>query len=207
MTTTAAMLRSVVSVCICALLSSAAAAEQLTGAAAAERSYVRALEQKLELLSARLATLEARGPVLKYGCSSFPNVTDSMTMSYSGCNSNVLRNTTETVQTCQNGTVFFENTASMTETGLFGVKIAVNDPAHDVYHFVCTFTKDVPHTAQCTLTYEEPARPEGPAWLNIRFNKVNMPDCVPGAATIVGTYFYDALTNAAGVYSFYAKPN
>ncbi len=47
----------------------------------------------------------------------------------------------------------------------------------------------------------------GPAWVQLRFKDVKRTSrgrCVAGAATIVGTYFYDALTNDAGVYSFYA---
>ena len=73
---------------------------------------------------------------------------------------------------------------------------------------MCTFTVDEPHLATCTLTYEEPSRPEGPAWLRMKFINVyplysSSSSCVAANVTVIGTYFYDALTNATGVYAFY----
>ena len=43
-------------------------------------------------------------------------------------------------------------------------------------HFVCTFTRYEPHIATCTLTFEEPARPEGPAWVRLRFRDFALAD-------------------------------
>ena len=64
--------------------------------------------------------------------------------------------------------------------------------------------------ATCTLTFEYPLRPEGPAWLQLNFEEVHrsgiLPDCTAGRVSMIGTYFYDALTNDAGVYAFYATP-
>ena len=61
--------------------------------------------------------------------------------------------------------------------------------------------------ATCTLTFEYPLRPEGPAWLQLNFEDVaGAPQCVPGRISMIGTYFYDALTNDAGVYAFNAWP-
>ena len=57
------------------------------------------------------------------------------------------------------------DTASTNETGLFSMWVDSHNVvhAHDTYHFVCTITRDAPLLATCTLTFEEPARPEGPA--------------------------------------------
>jgi hypothetical protein len=49
---------------------------------------------------------------------------------------------------------------------------------------------------RCTLTFETAARPEGPAWLRIYFEKVAAAAagaaCRAQEATLVGTYFFDA---------------
>merc|ERR1719401_1282024 len=109
------------------------------------------------------------------------------------------------------------NTSTTHQTGLFDAKIHVHNEANDIYHFLCTYTEDDPHVATCTLTYEEPARLQGPALITIRFRNVvpashtsNVPrgTCVGQSATIIGNYFYDSEMVAAGVYSFYvpARP-
>mmetsp|Transcript_45688 Transcript_45688/g.75605 ORF Transcript_45688/g.75605 Transcript_45688/m.75605 type:complete len:208 (-) Transcript_45688:291-914(-) len=168
---------------------------------------IQSLVRKVEAMSLRIERLQAQ--LAQEPCKGrFPTFETSIpvVMKYAGCNSNVLRNTTTNIQTCQNGTFSIYNTNNTATTGLFDIQIAVNDPPrNDVYHFVCTLTTDEPHVAFCTLTWEEPSRPEGPAWLNIRFKAMTEPACTPTAATIVGTYFYDFATNAAGVYSFYAR--
>eukprot|EP00746_Dinoflagellata_sp_MGD_P089485 gnl/MRDRNA2_/MRDRNA2_35318_c0_seq2.p1 gnl/MRDRNA2_/MRDRNA2_35318_c0~~gnl/MRDRNA2_/MRDRNA2_35318_c0_seq2.p1 ORF type:complete len:149 (-),score=15.02 gnl/MRDRNA2_/MRDRNA2_35318_c0_seq2:71-517(-) len=132
---------------------------------------------------------------------------------YSGCNRNMIKNTTTSVETCQNGTLTMYNTSTTHQTGLFDAKIHVNNEVGDIYHFLCTYTKDEPHIATCTLTYEEPARLQGPALITIRFKNVvpaapnsGLPNdsCIAGSATIVGNYFYDSEMVAAGAYSFYA---
>ena len=97
------------------------------------------------------------------------------------------------------------NARNTSSTGLFDVSLS-SPP--DSWHFICVLTPDAPHDATCTLTYETPLRPEGPAWLKIRFrvapSHANRSLCVASGATLVGTYFYDALTNDAGVYAFQA---
>jgi len=130
---------------------------------------------------------------------------------YSGCNRNVKRNFTVSVETCQNGTLTAYNQSAA--SGLFDIAIAANVPTHDAWHFVCTFNPEQPHVATCTLTYEVPLRPEGPAWLQISFDNVTraVPSdpssaCTAGSISMIGTYFYDALTNDAGVYAFKATP-
>merc|ERR1712167_194215 len=103
-------------------------------------------------------------------------------------------------ETCQSGWMTMYNTYHSTHS-LFDAKIHVNNSANDIYHFLCTYTKDEPHTARCTLTYEEPARKQGPALVTIRFKDVvaansnsSVPSgtCVAGSAVIIGNYFYDS---------------
>ena len=76
---------------------------------------------------------------------------------------------------------------------------------------MCTFNPEAPQVATCTLTFEYPLRPEGPAWLQLNFEDVDCADaactrCRAGRVSMIGTYFYDALTNDAGVYAFRASP-
>jgi len=99
------------------------------------------------------------------------------------------------------------------------IAIAADDTSRDVWHFVCALSPDEPHHATCTLTFESPARPEGPAWLSIHFDVVpsSSPStwsssasgaagaCETVGANLVGTYFYSAQTNDAGVYNFHAR--
>ena len=147
-------------------------------------------------LEARLAALEGRAP-----CAN--NMPLMMAMSYSGCNRNTVRDTRRSVETCQNGTVTPFNVSA--ESGLFDIEIANGE---DAWTFVCGFARERPHEATCTLTFETPARPEGPAWLLLRFTRVVATAngaCVGAAASITGTYFYDGLTNDAGVYVFHAN--
>ena len=155
-------------------------------------------------LEARIAALEAallaRGLPDEDPCETrLVDPSHALEWTYSGCNRNVHRNTTQSVETCQNGTVTFYNVSA----NLFDIKIS-HPP--DAWHFVCGMAADRPKVATCTLTYEEPARPEGPAWVEIRFDEVNFDGraCVPSTATIIGTYFYDFLTSDAGVYVFSA---
>ena len=165
----------------------------------------------LEEFSKRLARLE--NTVLdRAACTaSYPSLHESDSFEYSGCNRNVHRNSTRSVETCQNGTLTIYNVSTTSTTGLFDVRIAANVPTHDAWDFVCVLTRDQPHRATCTLTFETPKRPEGPAWVALTFRKVarcgapHADACCAAQATIVGTYFYDALTNDAGVYAFYAS--
>lgn len=130
----------------------------------------------------------------------------TMPFAYSGCNRNVHRNSTVSVETCQNGTLTAYNQSAA--SGLFDISIQANIVTHDQWHFVCSFNPEAPHVATCTLTFEFPLRPEGPAWLQLFFENVTgtPPHCTPGRVSILGTYFYDALTNDAGVYRFDAVP-
>jgi len=139
----------------------------------------------------------------------FPSLRDGDSFHYGGCNRNVHRNTTISVETCQTGNVTLYNTSTVASNGLFDIAIAANTPTHDVWHFVCGLAHDDPHRATCTLTFETAARPEGPAWLRIYFEKVAAAAagaaCRAQEATLVGTYFFDAFTNDAGVYVFHAN--
>ena len=195
-----------------------------------------------------VATLEARifhleNLLLQQGtidddpcASAFPQLEEGGVMYYTGCNRDVMRDSTVSVETCQNGTMTVYNTSGYEDTGLFDMRISANVPTKDSWNFVCTLTVDLPHRAVCTLTFEDPPRDEGPAWVEILFRDLTVVDsglrsastiegpsrsrteggrggggggggeeCVAHSATIVGTYFYDALTNNAGVYSFYAS--
>jgi hypothetical protein len=144
----------------------------------------------------------------------FPILQDTVT--FSGCTRNMIKNTTTSVETCQNGWMTMYNTSTTPQTGLFDAKIHVNNEANDIYHFLCTLTQDDAHTATCTLTYEEPARTQGPALVTIRFRDVSVVDptgdlpegsCTAASATIIGNYFYDSEMVAAGAYSFYVPSN
>ena len=163
-------------------------------AALAQRAM---LTDAVDALEARIAALEARLAPPDPCDSQLLDLSGALAWTYSGCNRNVHRNTTQSVETCQNGTVAVYNVSKH----LFDIKIS-HPP--DAWHFVCGTAVDRPKVATCTLTYEEPARPEGPAWVEIRFDDVNFDGekCAPSKATIVGTYFYDYLTSDAGVYIF-----
>lgn len=91
--------------------------------------------------------------------------------------------------------------------GLFSLWINSHHIVHDldVYHFVCTLTRDMPLVAHCSLTFEEPARPQGPAWVQVQLNKAEPPLCEPQAVTVVGTYLFGEATDDAGVYSYYGS--
>ena len=161
----------------------------------------------LRMLEERVARLEQAAADR---CASvFPTLHEGDTFAYAGCNRNTHRKSTVSVQSCQNGTLQMYNTSDTASSGLFDIRIAANVPTHDVWHFVCALVRDEPHHATCTLTFETPTRPEGPAWLSIRFGKVSASSpagpCRASEASLLGTYFYDALTNDAGVYAFYAK--
>ena len=125
---------------------------------------------------------------------------------YSGCNRNVKRNQTTSVETCQNGTLTAYNQS--VASGLFEISIEANVVTHDQWHFVCAFNPETPHVATCSLTFEYPLRPEGPGLLQLFFENVtgSVPHCTPGRVSILGTYFFDALTDDAGVYRFEAVP-
>lgn len=162
----------------------------------------------LQSLERRLAQLEAAVEANRRHemCeASYPTLEDGYQFHYEGCNRNTHRNSTASAETCQNGIVSVYNTSTLGATGLFDIAIAANVPTRDVWHFLCTLTRDAPHTAICSLTFETPERPEGPAWMQLLWREFEATTCVPAAATIVGAYFYDALTNDAGVYSFYAS--
>lgn len=181
---------------------------------ASTQPETRELLKIIENLSKRVAVLEsreARGPNSLACDNKFPILAEPIT--YSGCNRNMIKNTTQSIETCQNGTVTMYNTSTTSQTGLFDAHIDVNNAGHDIYHFLCTYTEDEPHTASCTLTYEVPHRAQGPAFITIRFKDVQLASrrsghpeetCLAGAATITGNYFYDSEMVAAGAYSFYA---
>ena len=141
---------------------------------------------ELAALASRIAALEAAAPA---PCdSSMPHFAVGARYSYNGLDRNVHRNATQSVQTHQNGTVFIYN-ASLPQGGstqLFDVAIAANDPHHDVWHFSCALTAGEPHLAFCTLTFEKPLRPEGPAWVRIRFSQLSLDKagrCIAGSST------------------------
>ena len=63
----------------------------------------------------------------------------------------------------------------------------------------------MPLIAHCALTFEEPARPQGPAWVQLQLNNAAPPLCEPQAVTVVGTYLFGEATADAGVYSYYGE--
>ena len=53
---------------------------------------------------------------------------------------------------------------------MFDMAVVTNSTdSLDTYHFVCGFTRADPHRGTCTLTFEEPARAEGPALATVTF--------------------------------------
>merc|ERR1712083_189769 len=139
-------------------------------------------------------------------------------VTWSGCSRNMVRNTTRSVEFCQNGTMIMYNTTTTAKTGLFDAMIHVHNAAkdtHEDYHFLCTYTEDQPHVATCTLTRAPHLK--GPAVVTIRFKEVvpagvdsNVPagTCIGSTATITGNYLFDSRMPVAGTYSFYipARP-
>lgn len=163
----------------------------------------------LELLASQIAALQREVAALRQlNTQPCDGVRPLLTtpFAYSGCNRNVHRNSTVSVETCQNGTLTAYNQS--VASGLFDISIQADIATHDQWHFVCSFNPEAAHVATCTLTFEFPLRPEGPAWLQLFFENVtgSSPHCTPGRVSILGTYFYDALTNDAGVYRFDAVP-
>jgi len=91
---------------------------------------------------------------------------------------------------------------------LLSLAIAV-DGLHgkqDAYYFVCAFADDQPLTATCTLTQEDPARPQGPALVTARFQdvKTSGQGCVPHSIRLIGSYPFSSVTDDAGIYSMNA---
>ena len=169
-------------------------------------------QQELRQLRARVQVLEERAAAARAAaaCASgpaFPTLVDGARFEYSGCTRNVVRYANTSTEMCQQGAVMVYDTASTNETGLFSMWVDSHNVvhAHDTYHFVCTITRDAPLLATCTLTFEEPARPEGPALVQLRFNEAEPPLCEPQAVTVVGSYFFGGATNDSGTYSFYGR--
>merc|ERR1712129_267132 len=78
---------------------------------------------------------------------------------------------------------------------------------NDTYHFVCTFSEEETHAATCTLTFEEPNRAQGPAWVTAKFRDVKLvpaeeglPNCIAQGVTIIGSYPFSSVTDDAGIY-------
>jgi len=145
---------------------------------------------------------------------SFPNFGKQTVMAYDGCDSDVKQISPDLTNiSCQNGTITFFDRSGLVNntqrTGLFDIHIDVNNKPKDVYYFVCTVTKDQPHTAQCSLTNHVNSmaeHPQGPAWINLFLHDMSEAShCAPQKATIAGTYFWATETHSTGVYSFYAN--
>ena len=141
------------------------------------------LEQRYLALEQRLAEIERKQRSTKCD-NEFPVLKGPI--SYGGCNRNMLRYDAAgpqydaagydagwpgnfTTETCQSGVLTFYNTSSTNKTGLFDAKIEVlHSPDKQevgcIYHFTCTYTRDEPHAASCTLTFQEPPTPMGPAF-------------------------------------------
>eukprot|EP00404_Azadinium_spinosum_P000849 CAMPEP_0180415716 /NCGR_PEP_ID=MMETSP1036_2-20121128/70_1 /TAXON_ID=632150 /ORGANISM="Azadinium spinosum, Strain 3D9" /LENGTH=603 /DNA_ID=CAMNT_0022420541 /DNA_START=70 /DNA_END=1882 /DNA_ORIENTATION=- len=139
--------------------------------------------------------------------SAIPSFDTSLPYDFRGQNRNMVRNATVSSDSELTGSI----TLSEPNGLLFSMRIAINDAPHDVYHFVCTFSQDEPHTATCTLTYEEPARPQGPAWVKATFSGLRSTQedegafrCVAERVSVIGSYPYSALTDSAGIYAFQA---
>jgi len=82
------------------------------------------------------------------------------------------------------------------------------EQGNDTYNFACSFSGDEPHVLTCTLTFEEPARAQGPAWVTARFHEVELvsldggpPSCVAKSITIIGSYPFSSVTDNAGIYA------
>ena len=91
---------------------------------------------------------------------------------------------------------------------LFSMMIHVDNAEHDAYEFLCTFTDLEPNVAHCSLTFEEPHVPEGPAWVRAVFDTSSRSGgsgyAIPSRVSVTGTYFYWMGKGDAGVYSFEA---
>merc|ERR1712086_114375 len=173
------------------------------------------VEARLERMETRIEQLEKivhkLAPEHDECASRFPKLNPhaETVMAYSGCDADVKKETPGITNiTCQNGTISFYNTNDTDRTGLFNIHIDVQNAHKDVYVFVCTLTRDQPHTAQCSLvvhTNRMKEHPDGPAWINMFFREMSSStNCAPKQATIAGTYLWADETHSTGDYSFYA---
>lgn len=147
-----------------------------------------ASEVEIGALYDRLRALEDQSCV--------PNLKRTPEWTFTGWNRDVARNSTTSREFYAKGTVSLYNLTSRGH--LFDLNLGTGGRA---YNFVCGLGADSPLRAHCALTFEDPWTPEGPAWIEMRFQATRdaTGDCVATSATIVGTYFYDALTSNAGM--------
>lgn len=119
--------------------------------------FATCLASDLASLHHRLAALEDQ--------SCLPNLKRTPTWTFTGWNRDVARNTTTSKEYHATGTVKLYNLTS--GGSLFDLKIDQGPPR--TYNFVCGLGADSPLKAHCALTFEEPWTPEGPAWIELRF--------------------------------------
>jgi len=121
---------------------------------------------------------------------------------------NSLRNATSTEDFNVSGSMI-----GYDQNGLLGslALTTFSEQRNDTYHFVCTFSDDQLHVATCTLTFEEPARAQGPAWVTAKFYDVKgvsvdgEPErCIAGSITVIGSYPFSSVTDDAGIYAMRA---
>jgi len=122
---------------------------------------------------------------------------------FSGHGRDIARNATAAFDAAQSGVARFGNFTTFGETGLYDAFISVTSskPQASGYHFSCSATRGAPASAGCALTFEEPARAQGPGYVRLELG-LNA-KCEATSATAVGTYFFASETSHAGVYSFY----
>jgi NAD(P)H dehydrogenase (quinone) len=159
------------------------------------------------LLLAAAQAFEAPGSMLT-NCDAVVPSLGAIRYSLTGQQRNSVRNATSTMDFNVSGSVM-----GYDQNGLLGslALTTFSEQQNDTYHFVCTFSEDQLHVATCTLTFEEPARVQGPAWVTAKFHDVKMvsvgdrpPTCIAASITIIGSYPFSSVTDDAGIYAMRA---
>ena len=157
---------------------------------------VRSLLSRLHALEKALEGTEQR-------CSPFL-IEEESVFRYSGCGRHVYRGSTISQDRCFDGSVRFYNVSMSSYGGLYDMQIET-DGLSLSWHFSCVLTGEATKRAECVLTYEQPleASGEGPGFITMSFQTDS--DCVAKSCTIINSFPYDALTNNAGIYAFFAS--
>ena len=136
-------------------------------------------------------------------CSPFL-IDEDKVFSYTGCGRHVYRGSTQSRERCFDGTLHFYNVSLSRYGGLYDMELSA-DGLDIAWHFSCVLTGESTKRAECVLTFEKPSGvvDQGPGFITMSFQTDS--SCEANAATIINSFPYDALTNNAGIYAFFAS--
>jgi len=167
--------------------------------ASSSASTLEDLSKQVLLLQKQIETLSKRQ---KNAAPCRPDFVESLNYTFVGQGRDMAKNSTEIYPDASKMNGFIN--IHQQDGNLFSMMIHVEDSAQDAYEFVCTVTDLLPNEAHCSLTYEIPHRPEGPAWVRAIFDETGRQEedgCIPKRVSIIGTYFFWNGKGDAGVYS------